>query len=109
MEFPSISGPEGSYGPSFTSAAEPSKKSKDHPGLIARRLKQLTELLNEGQTIQSRLNSRPQAQYLAKDRTKQFTKLMCEGKVKAALRLLEGEPLPLDQCTNDSGRTVLDF
>ena len=65
---------------------KPSKKSKNHPGLITRRLKlwqdgQLTELLHEGQTIQSRLNSHPQAQHLAKDRTQQFTKLMCEGKV----------------------------
>jgi len=38
---------------------------------------------------------------------------MCEGKVKAALRLLEVEPsggsLPLDQCIDDSRRTVLDI
>jgi len=97
---------------------KPSKKSKNHPGLITGRLKlwqegQLTELLHEGQTIQSRLNFHPQAQHPAKDKTKQFTKLMGEGKVKAALRLLEGEPsggsLPLDQCINDSRRTVLDI
>ena len=73
-------------------------------------------LTDQGQTIQRRLNFRPQAQHSVKDRTKQFTKLMCEGKVRAALRLLEGEPsggpLPLDQCTNEctnnGSRTVLD-
>ena len=97
---------------------KPSKKSKNHPGLITRRLKlwqegQLTELLHEGQTIQSRLNFHPQAQHPAKDKTKQFTKPMGEGKVKAALRLLEGEPsggpLPLDQYIDNSRRTVLDI
>ena len=46
----------------FLVLQKPSKKSKDHPGLITRRMKlwqdgQLMELLYEGQIIQNRLSS----------------------------------------------------
>ena len=73
---------------------------------------QLAELIDEGETIQKRLRSYYQSQPMDKGNTKYFIRLMSEGKVKAALKLLKGEssggPLPLHQVLADSNETVLD-
>ena len=98
---------------------KPSRKSKtkEYARLIVHRLKlwqdgQLTELIDEGETIQRRLRFYHQSQPMAEDNTKYFTRLMSVGKVKAAMRLLKGEssggPLPLHQVLADSNETVLD-
>ena len=72
---------------------------------------QLAELLDEGETIQNRLHFCHRSQPVAKDKTKSFTRLMSEGKVKAAL--LENEssngPLLLLQVLADRNETVLDI
>ena len=58
------------------------------------------------------LNYSYQSKPVDEDKTKLFTRLMVEGKVKVALRILEGEnsirQFPLDQLLFDWDETDLD-
>ncbi len=97
---------------------KPSKKSKskEHTRLLERRMSlwregRLSELLHEGRTIQCRLRSSQlnnSNEYYVK---KHFSKLMWEGKVKAALQLLSDKPakglLSLDQTVPGSDGSVV--
>ena len=78
---------------------KPSKtsKSKEHTRLLERRLSlwldgRLFDLLHEGRTIQRRLRSSQSKNSNECYIKKQFSKLMWEGKVKAALKLLRDTP-----------------
>ena len=75
----------------------------------------IPELIREGKTIQCRLPSTPtQANRSNEQRSRTFAKLMMEGKVKAAIRLLSddsrGGVLTPDYLlsTNPENETVLD-
>ena len=97
-------------------------KAKEHTSHLERRLKlwldgKLDELLYEGRTIQQRLTRRMPPQQKSDDQTaRTFAKLMMEGKVRAALRLVtegnNGGPLPLhhpvNTCDPNSTHTVYD-
>ena len=97
-------------------------KAKEHTSHLERRLKlwldgKLDELLYEGRTIQQRLTQRMPPQQKSDDQTaRTFAKLMMEGKVHAALRLVtegnNGGPLPLhhpvNTCDPNSTHTVYD-
>ena len=82
-------------------------KTKDHVTQLHRRLKiwaegDINQLLHEGHTIQKQLPSRHTIKNLkAEEQTaRTFAKMMTEGRVKAALRLIfnqeKGGILPLD-------------
>ena len=85
-------------------------RTKEHAKHLERRLAtwkvgDLDSLLDEGQTIQSRLARESNSRNTTTDQvSRQFSKLMMEGKVRAALRLIEddhiGQPLRLD-CRTD--------
>ena len=101
---------------------KPSKtsKSKEHMRLLERCLSlwpdgRLSDLLHEGRTIQHKLRSSQSKDSSECYIKKQFSKLMWEGKVKAALKLLQDTPstgtLSLDQLVpvpNGVCVTVLD-
>ena len=95
-------------------------KAKDHLACLERRLTAWTEgdlasLLQEGRTIQRQL-LRSQRNANSKQQTARlFSKLMMEGRVRAALRLLADQdtagPLPLDKLVdpvNNPHKTVRD-
>ena len=69
-------------------------RTKEHTKHLERRLNlwkdgDLVSLLDEGQAIQSRLAREYNGQSSPSDQlTRKFTKLMMEGKVRAALRLI---------------------
>ena len=95
-------------------------KTRDHISCLSRRLElwekgNITELLKEGKMIQSHLRSsfgahpNDDSEKLART----FSKLMMEGRIRAALRLLRMNThtglLSLDEViNNDSGKTVQD-
>ena len=92
-------------------------KAKDHAQHLERRLQQWSEgdlegLMSEGRTIQLHFNQKPHQRRSDKQTTKTFSKLMIEGKVRAAMRLISesscGSPLNLDSCTgpNPTDETV---
>ena len=91
-------------------------KAKDHVAQLERRLKtwangDLDELLHEGRTIQRQLSSGPNKSPSHDGKVAQrFSKLMTEGKVKAALRLItdqeRGGLLPLDSVASSDGTTI---
>ena len=91
-------------------------KAKDHVAQLERRLEtwangDLDQLLHEGRTIQKQLSSGPNKtpSHDAKV-AHRFSKLMMEGKVKAALRLItdqeRGGLLPLDSVASSEGTTT---
>ena len=97
-------------------------KTKDHIAQLHRRLKTWTEgdinqLLLEGRTIQKQLPQGITKNHKAEEQTSRtFAKLMTEGKVKAALRLItnqeKGGTLPLDgeiQVDKSTTKTVRDI
>ncbi len=96
---------------------KPSSKSKakEHTSHLERRLKLWTEgklddLLHEGDTIQQKLIYHQSSRHKGEDQTARiFSKLMMEGKVRAALRLITQTgstgPLPLDSLANDKDPT----
>ena len=95
----------------------PKSKAKEHTAHLDHRLKLWTNgdfaaLLAEGRTIQHHLNtSRNQSQRSSNQTAQAFAKLMMEGKVRAALRLISedssGGMLSLDsQVAPDSEETV---
>ena len=100
---------------------KPHAKSKvrEHISCLERRLSlwgegNITELLREGKAIQRPLKShRPQRDVNSDaSKARKFSKLMMEGKVRAALRLLSTEnqsrPLRLDDIIDESGKFVRD-
>ena len=96
----------------------PRSKSRDHVSHLERRLQlwgngKLKELLEEGCTIQLQLHRNPPRRQ--EDTARVFAKLMMEGKVRAALRIVTGSygggSLPLDQVADpesDNSETVRD-
>jgi hypothetical protein len=96
----------------------PKSKAKEHVRCLERRLTQwknghVLDLLSEGRCIQQRLQPNKRGSNDDDKFTKSFSKLMREGKVKAALRLLskmEGTILDVNATisTGDDNRTVLD-
>ena len=85
-----------------------SSKVKEHIHCLECRLKLWTEgdldgLLREGRTIQRRLPNLPRDPKSDQQLARSFAKLMMEGKVRAALRLISrqngGPPLALDEKT----------
>ena len=91
-------------------------KVKDHVAQLERRLKtwtngDLDQLLHEGRTIQKQLSSGPNKTPSHDAKVAQrFSKLMMEGKVKAALRIItdqeRGGLLPLDSVASSDGTTT---
>ena len=91
-------------------------KAKDHVAQLERRLEtwangDLDQLLHEGRTIQKQLSSGPNKTPSHDAKVAQrFSKLMMEGKVKAALRLItdqeRGGLLPLDSVASSEGTTT---
>lgn len=90
-------------------------KTDEHVTALERRLSLwrdgcFDELLNEGKTIQRKLVARPRS--VSSDLAGSFSKLMFQGKVKAALRLLNGfgsksgQPLSLDELTSTGESSV---
>ena len=86
-----------------------SSKTKEHVTCIERRMKlwqegNLVDLLKEGQTIQQQLQHSAQDKRSEKQLARSFSKLMMEGKVRAALRLITkqegGNPMAIDQPVN---------
>ena len=96
---------------------KPSSRSKarEHALHLERRLKlwsdgELDDLLHEGRTVQRQLTLSQQSQQNDDDRTARvFAKLMMEGKVRAALRLVTqangSGPLPLNTTANPNDPT----
>ena len=96
----------------------PRSKARDHVSHLERRLQlwgngKLKELLEEGCTIQLQLHRNPPRRQ--EDTARVFAKLMMEGKVRAALRIVTGSygggSLPLDQVADpesDNSETVRD-
>ena len=90
-------------------------KAKDHVIQLERRLKSWAEgdidqLLHEGRTIQRQLTSTtPRNPKQEEQSARIFSKLMMEGKVKAALRLIsdheKGSVLPLDNVVSTTADT----
>ena len=86
--------------------SHPKSKAKDHTKHLARRLQLWTEgdlesLLNEGRTIQRQFTQQRHSHVKSTEQTaRTFAKLMMEGKVRAALRLVAensgGGPLSLE-------------
>ena len=100
---------------------KPHAKSKvrEHISCLKRRLSlwregNITELLREGKAIQRPLKSHRPSKDVNNDASKarKFSKLMMEGKVRAALRLLSTEnqsgPLRLDDNVDESGKSFRD-
>ena len=95
--------------PSFRS------KAREHALHLERRLKlwmdgKLDDLVHEGHTIQQQLTQSQQSQRKDDDRTARlFAKLMMNGKVRAALRLVTqangSGPLPLNSIANPNDPT----
>ena len=97
----------------------PRSKARDHVSHLQRRLQlwgngKLDELLEEGQTIQHQLRRNPPRRQ--EDTARTFAKLMMEGKVRAALRIVTANcgsgSLPLDQIAepeSDASETVRDI
>ena len=92
-----------------------SSKAKEHVQCLERRLKLWEEgdvegLLQEGRTIQQRLLRSPQIARIEQQRARSFAKLMMEGKVRAALRLLSeqegGPPMALDEEVEVNGMVL---
>ena len=86
-----------------------SSKGKEHVKCIERRMKlwqegNLDDLLKEGQTIQQRLKHSTRDKRSEEQLARSFSKLMMEGKVRAALRLITkqggGAPMAIDQIVN---------
>ena len=77
----------------------------------------LDDLLKEGQTIQQHLHKPTRDQRSEEQLARSFSKLMIEGKVRAALRLIAqqegGAPMEIDQTasrdSNGITQTVLDI
>ena len=74
-----------------------SSKARDHVKCLQRRLEtwrsgDIADLLQEGSTIQSRLPSHTTSKSSDELLSRNFAKLMAEGKVKAAIRLLSSQP-----------------
>ena len=91
----------------------PRSKARDHVVHLERRLQlwldgRLDELLKEGRTIQRQLLRNPPKQQ--EDTARVFAKLMMEGKVRAALRIVTGSCggglLPLDQIADPESDTL---
>ena len=97
----------------------PRSKARDHVSHLERRLQlwgngKLDELLEERQTIQHQLRRNPPRRQ--EDTARTFAKLMMEGKVRAALRIVTANcgsgSLPLDQIAepeSDASETVRDI
>ena len=90
-------------------------KTSEHVSALERRLSLwhdgcFDDLLKEGETIQRKFAVGPRA--VSKDLAGSFSKLMFQGKVKAALRLLNGsgsrsgQPLSLNSPISSGGSTV---
>ena len=94
----------------------PRSKAKDHTLHIERRLRQWSEgdlegLMNEGYTIQHQFSRQHQNRYRSAQQTARvFAKLMMEGRVRAALRLIaedsNGGPLQLDSQIGSDGLNI---
>ena len=96
----------------------PRSKAKEHVLHLERRLKlwesgRLKELMDQGRTIQCQLNRNPPRKL--EDTARVFAKLMMEGKVRAALRIVTDSngsgTLPLDKVADpdrDAVETVCD-
>ena len=91
----------------------PRSKAKDHVMYLERRLQlwgsgKLKELLDEGHTIQHQLSRKPPKQQ--EDTARIFTKLMMEGKVRAALQIVTDSNgsgiLPLDKVIDVENNNV---
>ena len=83
-----------------------SSKKKEHIKCIERRMQiwkdgNLDDLLKEGQTIQQHLHKPTRDQRSEEQLARSFSKLMMEGKVRAALHLIAqqegGAPMEIDQ------------
>ena len=95
----------------------PKSKAKDHAKHLARRLQLWTEgdlesLLNEGRTIQRQFTQQCHSQARSTEQNaRTFAKLMMEGKVRAALRLIAdndgGGPLYLDSLVAYNSSTTI--
>ena len=91
----------------------PRSKAKDHTLHLERRLRQWSEgdlegLMKEGYTIQHQFSRQHQNRSRSAQQTaREFTKLMMEGRVRAALRLIaedsNGGPLQLDSQIGSDG------
>ena len=97
-----------------------SSKTKEHVTYIERRMKlwqegNLVDLLKEGQTIQQQLQHSAQDKRSEEQLARSFSKLMMEGKVRAALCLITkqegGNPMAIDQPVNTdmNGTTLMVF
>ena len=99
----------------------PSSKNKQHIAHLEKQLNQwndgnIDELVREGRSIQKQLCKNTRCRPQQQNKTRVFTKLMKNGKVNAALRLLSnqngGGPLPLDSlvnCGNKEEKSVRDI
>jgi hypothetical protein len=94
----------------------PRSKAKDHTLHLERRLRQWSEgdlegLMKEGYTIQHQFSRQHQNRYRSAQQTARvFAKLMMEGRVRAALRLIaedsNGGPLQLDSQIGSDGLNI---
>ena len=89
-----------------------SSKTKEHVSCLERRMKAWREgkidlLLHEGRTIQSHLTTKPRTAASQTELSQKFAKLMFEGKVRPAIRLLTdncgGGALNLDSIVPGNG------
>ena len=92
----------------------PSSKVKEHIECIERCLKlwkegNIKELVKEGQTIQQHLKNTAHQRRSEENLARSFSKLMFEGKIRAALHLISkqdgGPPMAIDQVVSTNGMT----
>ena len=90
----------------------PNSKAKDQKRQLERRLKtwvegDIDQLIIEGRTIQKQLNTSANRKRPQKNLAQSFSRLMFQGKVRAALRLITNQPsggvLPLDKPIPSNG------